>query len=63
MKLAPNYIYDITHIQGSKYKIELSKKGSDKVKTFIVVSHRLEGLISHMESLSETICNDFMKGV
>lgn len=63
MKLVPSYTYTITNLGGSNYKVELRKQGSAKVKTFTVVSPRLEGLVSHMESLTETICNDFMKGV
>lgn len=61
--LADGYEYLIEETSTNNYKVKLIQKKTSKIKEFIVVSQNKKGLISHMESLTDSICNDFMKGI
>lgn len=62
--LSDKHTYTIDEIGVNSYKIALYKKDNpNKVKYFNSVTHNKEGLINHMDSLTETICNDFLKQV
>lgn len=60
--LAEKHSYTIEPLFKNVVKITIKKIGDDsKGKVFTIVCNNMEGLVSHMESLTDVICGEFMK--
>lgn len=62
--LTNKFRYELVPLGDNFYRVNLCKIGDDKkAKVFDrMYVPNIEGVINHMESLTDTICTDFFKG-